>query len=234
MIIVEMWQTFLYEPVFNALIWIYNNWTDANLGWAVVLLTVILRLALLPFTVLNERTNVANEEIAKDVADLQRQLANDPVLMKEEIRKALKKRKLRPWSKALVLGVQALVLLLLYQVFLGGVTGEKLVHTLYDFIDYPGKINTIFYGFDLAAYYDWFWSGLVALGIMGEVYFDYKREKRPLTKRDLGYFIIFPLVVFIALYILPMVKALFILTSMVFSAIVHQFVKPFLSSKKTA
>ena len=34
--ILNLWNDLLYQPLFNFLIWIYNTWTDGNLGWAVV------------------------------------------------------------------------------------------------------------------------------------------------------------------------------------------------------
>jgi membrane protein insertase Oxa1/YidC/SpoIIIJ len=218
-----IWNELLYEPVFNGLIWIYNNWADQNFGWSVVYLTIILRVALLPFTLVTEKARASNIELEKELERLDKELSNDPILRKEEIRRVLKQRKVKPWAKAVVLGIQGLMLLLLYQVFLRGITGEKIIQILYPTIEFPGKINTIFYGFDLGAPYDWFWAGIVAVFLMLEIYIEFHRQKGGLTKRDLSYFILFPVAVFIALYVLPMVKALFILTSIVFSAVIHQF-----------
>ena len=69
-----IWNDFLYQPVFNLLIWIYNNWTDANLGWAVVYLTVILRLALLPFSIVTEKNKAKNVDLDKEIDGLQKDL----------------------------------------------------------------------------------------------------------------------------------------------------------------
>ena len=218
-----IWNEFLYEPVFNGLIWIYNNWSDQNMGWSIVYLTVILRAVLLPFTLVSEKARASNVELEKEITRLNKELANDPILRKEEIRRVLRQRRVKPWAKAVVLGIQGLVLVLLYQVFLRGITGEKILQILYPTIEFPGKINTDFYGFDLGAYHDWFWAGIVAVFLMLEIYIGFRRQKRGLTKSDLSYFVLFPFAVFLTLYFLPMVKALFILTSIIFSAIVHQF-----------
>lgn len=220
---VHIWNVFLYEPVFNGLIWIYNNWANQNMGWSIVYLTVLLRGALLPFTLVSEKARASNAELEKELERLNKELANDPILRKEEIRRVLKTRKVKPWAKAVVLGIQGLVLVLLYQVFLRGITGEKILHILYPTIEFPGKINTLFYGFDLGAYYDWRWAGAVAVFLMLEIYIEFRRRKGGLDKSDLSYFVLFPCAVFLTLYFLPMVKSLFILTSIVFSAIVHQF-----------
>lgn len=220
-----IWHDFLYQPLFNFLIWVYNNFTDHSLGWAIVYLTIVLRVVLLPFTLVNEKNRVRNEELVGDIKRLDKELSNDPILKKEEVRRVIKKRKVSPWSKVAVLGVQALVLVLLYQVFLRGITGEKILKILYKSVEFPGKINTNFYGFDLGAEHGWIWAGIVGLFLLGQIYLSYRNRKVGLNKGDLAYFILFPLSVFIVLWILPMVKALFIFTSILFSVLIRQISK---------
>jgi membrane protein insertase Oxa1/YidC/SpoIIIJ len=221
----------LYEPLFNLLVWIYNNWTDQSLGWAVVYLTILLRVVLLPFTIISERNKMRNQELEREIVRIDKEFQNDPILKKEEIRRALKHRRVQPWAKSVTLGIQALVFVLLYQVFLRGVTGEKILQILYPWVDFPGTINTMFYGFDLAASYDVLAAGIVGLWLAVDIYFSARRNKTKAIRADLFYFIMFPFAVFLFLYLLPMVKALFILTSIFFSAIVHGFVKILTSGK---
>jgi len=230
--ILEFWQTFLYQPLFNVLIWIYANLTDQNLGWAIVYLTILLRLVLLPFTIKSERNKSKNTLVAKEIIQLDKDFAKDHVLKKEEIRKVLKKHKISPWSKAVVLGIQGLVLVLLYQVFLRGITGKKIVEILYPFIEFPGQINTDFYGTALGDPYNVYWSGLVMAVLMVEIYFDFRKRKSGLAKSDLTYFFLFPGFVFLFLYILPVVKALFILTSILVSIVIHNISKVFLKPEE--
>jgi len=229
--LIVFWNDYLYQPMFNLLIWIYSNWTDHNLGWAVVYLTIILRVVLLPFTFVTEKNKLKNEAMQEEVEKAIKELHYDPVLKKEEIRKILKKRKASPWSKIIVLGTQIIVLVLLYQVFLRGITGEKVIRFLYPVIDFPGKINTIFYGFDLGKTHDLIWPGIVAIFLIVEIYLDYRQRKIGLNKADLWYFLLFPAFCFLALWWLPMVKSLFILTTLIFSVIIHQFSKLIFSSK---
>lgn len=229
----HIWNSFLYQPVFNALIWIYNNWTDHNFGWAVVYLTLLLRICLLPFTLVSEHAEQLNDDISKDVARIDKEYHNDHILKKQEIRRLLKKRRVSPWSKAIVLGMQGIVLILLYQVFLRGITGEKVLQILYPSIDFPGSINTIFYGFDLGMKHDSLWAGIVMVWLMAEIYMGLRRSKGSVSTSDLAYFVLFPLFIFFALWLLPMVKSLFVLTSIIFSVVVHQFSKLFFKPKKS-
>lgn len=220
-----IWNDYLYKPLFNVLIWFYNNWANQNLGWAVIYLTIGLRMLLLPLTILTESSKMKNIELNEEIHKAEKEFRNDPILRKEEIRKKIKQRKIRPWTKVVALGIQLLVLILLYQVFLRGITGEKLIKFLYDWVDFPGSINIMFYGFNLGQTHDIIWPGIVALFLFVEIYIDYKNRKIQPDKSDLFYFIFFPAASFLLLWILPMVKSLFILTSMMFSVIIHQFIK---------
>lgn len=230
--LLEIWNIYLYEPVFNALIWIYNNWADQNMGWAVIYLTASLRLFLLPLTILSERNKAKNAEVEAEITKLAKEFQYDRVAQKNEIRRRLKLRRIQPWAKALSLAVQALVFLLLYQVFISGITGQRMLKTLYTFVDFPGTINAMFYGFNLKGSHDIFWSGIVAIWLLAEIYIGFRKRKGELRRGDLFYFIFFPTGVFVFLWALPMVKSLFVLTSMVFSFIVHMVVTPFFSHKK--
>ena len=222
----SIWNAYLYQPLFNLLIWLYNNWTNTNLGWAVVELTIILRIALLPFSLVGERNRIRNTELAREVEELNKRYHNDAVIRKEEIRKVLKKRKVQPWTKIVVLGIQLLVLILLYQVFLRGITGDKIAKFLYPFVQFPGAINTNFFGFELGRRHDALWAGAAAVWLAIEIYLDFRKKKKmgvPAGKSDVAFFLLFPLSVFFILFYLPMVKSLFILTSLAFSVIISWF-----------
>lgn len=227
-----IWNDFLYRPLFNGLIWIYNNWTDQNLGWAVVYLTIVLRVAMLPITIIGERNKVRNEGLEEELIKINKEYRKDPILQKQELRKHIKQRKIKPWASVLSLGIQLLVLILLYQVFWQGITGEKIIKILYDSVNFPGSINTIFYGFELGKIHDIIWSGFVGLFLLTEIYIDYKKRKPKLSQSDLFYFLLFPLFSVFILWLLPMVKSVFILTSMIFSIVVRQFTKVMFRPKK--
>jgi len=227
-----MWHTYLYQPLFNFLIYIYNNWSGENLGWAIVYLTVILRVVLLPFTIINERNRVKNRELFEDIRNAEKVYSKDHIERKIQIRKILKRRKVQPWATVVVLGIQGLVLVLLYQVFVGGLAeATQIVKELYPSVDFPGIINSMFYGMDIGVSHNLVWSGAVALFLLVEIYLEYRRRRGLLNRGDLMYFLLFPTAVFIVLYMLPMVKALFVFTSILFSVIVGILVRPLFARK---
>ena len=225
-----IWNQFLLIPLINALVFIYNNMTDHSLGWAVVWLTVGLRIILLPLTIISEHNSTRQEKAQDESLKAVKAFRFDQVAQQEEIRKIIKKNHISPWAKVLALLIQLLVLILLYQVFLRGITGEKLAKVLYSTIDFPGKINTIFYGFEIGKVHDWIWSGICAVYIFLFIIFE-NRHKKQWQNSQVVFLFMFPLFTFTALWYLPMVKSLFILTSMIFSDIITLFTSFIFSSK---
>ena len=210
------WANYLYQPLFNALIWIYLNIAQNNLGWAVVWLTIFLRVILLPLTIISVRDAARQKKVEEEAYHTVKAFKNDVVAQKEEIRKIMKRNRISPWAKVITLGLQLLVLILLYQVFIRGITGERVIKLLYPWIEFPGKINIDFYGFNIGKAHDSFWAGIAAIYLFFSIYLsersDHKRDRSKLT-----YLFLFPLVTFFVLWFLPMVKSLFILTTMMFS-----------------
>ena len=128
----------------------------------------------------------------------------------------MKKYHLSPWAKVVSLVIQLLVLILLYQVFIRGISGDKIIKILYPFIDFPGKINTNFYGFEIGRVHDWLWAGIASLYLMFSIFME-SRDRKAWERSEMYYLLFFPLFTFIILWYLPMVKSLFILTTMLFS-----------------
>ncbi|KKR48696.1 MAG: Membrane protein insertase, YidC/Oxa1 family [Candidatus Magasanikbacteria bacterium GW2011_GWC2_40_17] len=214
-----IWTNWLYIPVFNALIWLYNGPAKENLGYAVIILTIGLRLVLLPFSIVSERNKIKYNKLSEKVGEMQKDYKKDPEALKEKVRELLKKSKVNPWAKILVLAIQALMLVLLYQVFIGGIARYKL-NVLYPTVEKPEIIYTQFYGFELGIR-DWRWAAVVGLVLFAENYL-IQRKVKPNRSEQL-YAIFFPIMSFLLLWALPMVKSIFILTSLAFSYFLSLF-----------
>lgn len=213
-----IWYNFLYQPLFNVLIWIYVNIAGQNLGWAVVWLTIILRVVLLPLSIISLRNSDKHHQASLETHKAMEAHKNDRIAQKESVRKIMKKYSISPWAKMVVLGIQLLVIVLLYQVFLQGISGDRVIKTLYPVIDYPGKINVIFYGFDIGHRNDMVWAGIAAIYLLISTFIEIKTEE-VVDRSDVYFIILFPLATFAILWYLPMVKSLFILTTLLFTDI---------------
>ncbi len=224
------WFVFLYQPLFNALIYIYNTIANNNLGWAIIWLTIFLRLFLLPLTIIAERNQLRRQKGTTETGVALKAYRNDPVAQREAARKIMRKYKISPWAKVATLFIQAVVLVLLYQVFLQGITGEKVIKILYPFVEFPGVINTNFYGFDIGQDHNTLWAGLAGLYLFTSIFLEYRNHKS-WKKSEMYYVLLFPIFTFLILWYLPMVKSLFILTTMVFSDTIRLFRLAFFTEK---
>jgi YidC/Oxa1 family membrane protein insertase len=220
-ILVYIWEHILFIPLFNLLIWLYVNYSWFNFGVSVIILTVLLRLALLPLTILDEVGKFRWLKIEPQLQQINEDFAKDPVRRKIATRQLFRKHHLRPWAKAVVLAVQLLALILLYQVFLGGINSTKL-NLLYPSIPAPDFIGTKFLWFDIAKHDFWI-AGVAAAYFFIDAIFRRWDRQHSLSKQEQVYIIFFPAFLFLILVLLPSVKSLFVLTSMIISTIISMF-----------
>lgn len=221
----EFWHDYLYTPLLNFLMFLHSGPAFGNLGVAIIELTVLLRLILLPLSILDERNRFRYEKLNRKVQAIKRDFKTDPVLMKEKVRELLRHHKVNYWSKVGLLGIQLLVLVLLYQVFVGGIKFTR-HEILYSWVHIPENINTVFFGQELGER-SLFWAALVAGLLFAKIYVEQKQRVHLVTKSDIMYLLTFPAFTLVILTLLPMVKALFILTSMIFTTLVFAIRKAF-------
>ena len=226
-----LWHDWLYTPLLNILVYLYNSVGGDSLGAAVIALTLLIRIALLPLSLVSERSALAFDLLQEKMRAIEAESSTDPVLKKERVRALLREHRVSPWAKVAVLTFQLLVLILLYQVFLGGI--NKQLGSLYAWVEKPEVINTTFFGFEIGER-SIGWAAAVGIVLFLEIGFSLKRRAH-VDHSDLFYLLLFPLCVFLALWYLPMVKSLFIITSMAFSMMLAALrLMAFSSQKKRA
>jgi YidC/Oxa1 family membrane protein insertase len=115
-----------------------------DIGLAIILLTVLVKMALYPLTKksIESQTAMARmqpelDRIKKEFPDKQEQAKRTMELYKEQ--------KTSPFSGCLVMLIQLPIIFALYYVFLSGFTGS--MDLLYPFVKNPGSLNTVFLGF---------------------------------------------------------------------------------------
>lgn len=234
-----LWDNLVFRPLFNFLMYLYQYHTNYNLGWAVIYMTILLRLLLLPFSIMTEQGKEFYRRIAAKIAEAQRDYADDAVKQRAAIRELLRQHKIRPWTRLVVLVFHVLVLVALYQVFVGGIrvsaaveggglATSPIMRSLYpslhrpDFIDTvlycPSRISSLFC-LDVAERSAPF-AAVVAIVLFIEIAIAQRGMKGRLTKSEVVYRFLFPAFTFAALALLPSVKSVFILTSLLFSIMI--------------
>src|SRR3990167_1116865 len=90
MILATLWHQYLYQPLLNVILVLYDGPAHENMGLAVILLTLALRVILLPLTIISRRKPKDHEMLEKTILAIEQDFKNDPVEQKEEIRAVLK------------------------------------------------------------------------------------------------------------------------------------------------
>lgn len=138
-----MFNTLLVQPLFNALVFLYQYVAFQDLGMAIILLTIIIRIILYPLFYKSFHNQAVIQRISPTIQKIQQEHKNN----KEEQAKALldlyKSHKVNPFSGFLLIIVQLPILIALYKVFLSGISPDTL-QNLYSFIIPPQEINHFF------------------------------------------------------------------------------------------
>lgn len=140
----------IYQPLFNALIIFYNFIPD--LGVAIIGLTIIIRIALLPVSKKSIESQKKMQEIQPEIKKIQEKYKNDKQRQGEELMKFYKEKGINPAGGCLPMIIQIVILIALYRVFMAGVNFSGDGQLLYSFVTNPKQISQIAFGFlDLGA-----------------------------------------------------------------------------------
>lgn len=117
----ELFDTILLEPVLNGLMML-SNWFGGSFGWAIIVMTIVINLVLLPLTLRQTRSMVAMQEkqraMAPKMQELQKKYAKDKQKLQQETFKLYKEHGFTPMgclSPMLLLLVQMPIWLAIYQ-----------------------------------------------------------------------------------------------------------------------
>jgi len=142
----QFFTTILYQPLLNLLIFLYNIVPGHDLGAAIILLTVLIKLVLYPLSRQSIKSQKALQDLQPKVEALKKQYKDDKEKMAKEMMALYKAEKVNPLSSCLPLLIQLPFLFAVYQVFRTGLDSSSL-GLLYPFIQNPGQLNAISFGF---------------------------------------------------------------------------------------
>ena len=141
----NIFYTFLFQPIFNLLIFLYNVIPGADIGFAIIALTVIIKLALWPLMSSSLKSQKAMQELQPKLDELKKQFGEDKEGLSKAMMALYQAEKVNPLASCLPVLIQLPVLIALYRVLLHGFDTSAL-NQLYPFIHNPGQIHTMFLG----------------------------------------------------------------------------------------
>lgn len=171
-----------FNPIYNGLIFLLDVVPFIDVGIAVILVTVIVKLILFPFSLKMVKTQLAVKALEPEITKLKEDHKDDK---QEQARKTMalyKERGVNPFSGFLLILVQIPVIFGLYWVFLRGGLPEINMDILYSFVSTPEKINMNFLGLiDVSAK-----SVFLAFFAGATQYFQIKFSLPPMKARQEG------------------------------------------------
>lgn len=146
-----IWETIIYEPIYNILVFTAQNITFKDIGLAVILVTILIRVILYPLSKKSTISQYKMKEVQPKI-DAVKKLG---LSKEEEAKKTMeiyKDSKVNPFSGCLFLLIQLPILFALYFVFIHGISQPE---HLYSFLSIDG-LNNMFLGFiDITKPYLW-------------------------------------------------------------------------------
>ncbi len=147
-----LYHEVLFRPLLNLLVGITNVLPGHAIGWSIIVVTLIVRLILLPFSLHHARQMQRNQEkmsgMQEKLRAIKKKHKQDPSKQAEETMRLYREVGLNPASGCLPLLIQLPILIALYRVFLIGLSPETFQY-LYGFIAQPTHINFTFASIDL-------------------------------------------------------------------------------------
>ena len=148
----ELFHTLVKEPLYNALIGILDLGPWVDMGVAVILLTVLVKLLILPLSLKAARTQRLMKELEEPMKEIRETYKDDRETQGKKLLELYREKQVNPFSAFLTLLIQLPVIFGLYYLFWKGGLPQVDTTLLYSFVPVPGEISMHFMGWiDMAA-----------------------------------------------------------------------------------
>jgi len=143
--ITEFFRTILSQPLFNGLVLLYEHASFGDLGIAIILLTIIVRIILFPLFHKTAKHQRVAQKLQPEVKKIQQKHKNDREAQTKELMELYKKHQVNPLTPIFLLLAQLPILFALYRIFINGLS-EETFSLLYPFVSVPENISQTFLG----------------------------------------------------------------------------------------
>ncbi|NCA94456.1 MAG: membrane protein insertase YidC, partial [Sphingobacteriia bacterium] len=138
----------IYQPIYNILIFVYDFFPGGDFGVAIIIVTVLLKAAMIPLSKKQIESQKRIQEIQPELKAIQEKYKNDKEKQTKEVMEFYKKNKINPFSGCFPIIVQIIFLIAIYRVIINISDAGLVVNNgdLYSFVRNPGEINKTFLG----------------------------------------------------------------------------------------
>lgn len=229
---IGFFKIILFIPLYNLLIFLTSIIPGGDLGLAVIILTILVKIIIFPLYTKSIKTQIKMKLIEPKLKEINEKYKNDLPEQSRQTIALYKQEKINPFSTILVVLVQIPIIISLFYVFRDSFNLHQ--ELVYQFISLPDQINTNFLGWiDLTTNKNIALSLLTGLSQYWQVKFSLPslsknsktQNKNPSFKDDLmrsmdlqmRYFM--PLLTVFIAFTFPAVIALYFVTSNSFSIV---------------
>jgi YidC/Oxa1 family membrane protein insertase len=145
-VISSFFHTVFYDPIYNALVALVDLIPGGDVGIAVIIVTIVIRLILLPFSISAARTQRAMKTLEPKLKELKEKHKGDKEKEALETLALYKESKVNPFASILMVFIQIPVLLALYLVFYHEPFPTINTDLLYAFTPVPTAVSLAFLG----------------------------------------------------------------------------------------
>jgi YidC/Oxa1 family membrane protein insertase len=143
-----IWHTFFFDPVYNGLIFFIDVVPGGDVGVAIILITIVVKIILLPLSIKAAKTQVVMREIEPRLKALREEI-KDRQAQAQAMMAVYKEVGINPFVSIVLLFIQIPILIALYlSVYSGGGVALPEINTdvLYGFIPTPETISMMLFG----------------------------------------------------------------------------------------
>jgi len=126
----ELFNTALYEPLFNLMMFFYKAIPGNDMGVAIIVVTLIIKSILFLPSLSSIKSQKAIQEIQPKIDEIKKKYKDDKQKQSQELMRVYKENKVNPFSSCLPLLIQLPILIALFRVFMGGLNLDPETGTL--------------------------------------------------------------------------------------------------------
>lgn len=144
-LVANIFNEVFYRPLLNGLVLLTAYLPYHDLGFAIIILTVLVKFILFPFTHHSVKAQAKMRNLEPEISRIKTEHKDSQEEQSKRILALYKEHGVNPFSGCLTLLVQLPILIGLYQVFAHGIGGD-VAQWLYPGIVAPPELNTMFLG----------------------------------------------------------------------------------------
>lgn len=131
-----IFNSYIYQPIFEALIFIYQNLSFQDLGLSIIILTILIRIILLPLFYKGAKDQTIIQRIQPNIKQIQQDHKDDKEKQAKELMALYQKHRINPFSSILFLIIQLPIFFALFKMF-----SKEITTSVFQDITFFGLFN---------------------------------------------------------------------------------------------